>query len=100
MALIGNIGPYDKNVEDFKSYSERVTLFMTANDVKEEKQVAVFLSVLGAQTYKLLKSLLTPESPEKKSVDELIKVLETHFFTQTPGHRREVSFLEKRSIRR
>ena len=83
MALIGNVGPYDKNVEDFKSYSERVTLFMTANDVKEEKQVAVFLSVLGAQTYKLLKSLLTPESLEKKSVDELIKVLETHF---SPKH--------------
>ena len=58
MALIGNIGPYDKNVEDFKSYSERVTLFMTANDVKEEKQVAVFLSVLGAQTLQTNKELV------------------------------------------
>ena len=67
MALIGNIGtPYDKKMEDFKSYSEKVTLFMTANDVKEEKQVGAFLSVLGAQSYKLLKSLLTPESLEKK----------------------------------
>ena len=51
---------------------QRVKLYFTANGVDEDKQVASFLTVCGSTTYALLKSLLTPEKPQNKSLDVLI----------------------------
>ena len=60
-----------ENVKDY--------IFMEANSIADEKKVAVFLSIIGTNSFKLLKSLLTPVAPEKKTLAELIQVLQTHF---------------------
>ena len=39
----------------FLSYLERVELFFDANDIVDEKKVAVFFSVVGSKTYSLLR---------------------------------------------
>ncbi|KAJ8021906.1 hypothetical protein HOLleu_39239 [Holothuria leucospilota] len=78
MALIGKIGEFDSSCEDFDSYSERLSQFFIANDVANEKKVSVFLSVVGAKTYGLLKSLLTPDKPSDKTYNELIQTLKGH----------------------
>ena len=44
-----------------------------------DKQVGVFLSVIGANTYGLLWDLLVPAKPVSKSIKELTKVLESHY---------------------
>ena len=44
-----------------------------------EKKRAVFLSVVGATTYKVLRNLISPELPSDKSYDELVSVLEQHY---------------------
>ena len=55
MSLIGNIGPYEES-EKITTYIDRVKLFFVANDVKKEKQVASFLSIIGPKLYGLLKA--------------------------------------------
>lgn len=53
--------------------------FAQANDVPAEKEVAVFLGVIGATTYGLLRSLLAPDKPGSKQYADLVKVLHDHF---------------------
>ena len=39
----------------------------TANDVADDKKVPILLSIIGAKTYALLRSLFTPTAPKDKS---------------------------------
>ena len=51
-----------------------------ANDVDaENKKTAVFLSVIGAKTYEVLKSLIAPEKPSTKTYLELKDALTKHY---------------------
>lgn len=79
MARIGSISEYKEGKEDFESYLERLEQWMVANEVEDEKKVSVFLSLIGADAYKLLKSLLQPEKPSTKSYDQLTKALSDHY---------------------
>lgn len=45
--------------EPVSAYLERVRFFMMAKKLKEDHQVAVFLSVTGSKTYGLLRILCT-----------------------------------------
>ena len=57
-------------------------LYFLANDVPAEKQVAVFLSAIGATTYTLLCHLLAPAKLQKKSLVELFSALKRHYNPQ------------------
>ena len=57
----GQIQEFQPDVESFSSYVERVQLFFTANDIADDKRVAVLLSVVGSKTYSLLRSWLLLE---------------------------------------
>ena len=51
-----------------------------ANGITEDaKKQAVFLSVIGASTYKLLSSLLAPDKPGEKAYETLVEKLTEHF---------------------
>lgn len=50
MALIGNIGSFDATTDQWLSYKERLEQFFAANEVPQQKHVAVLLSVVGAKT--------------------------------------------------
>lgn len=77
--VFGNLQEYEQENELFSSYLERVQLFFTANDVSNEKKVAVFLSMVGSKTYSLLRNLLAPTLPSEKTFDELVATLKSHF---------------------
>ena len=49
------------------------------NRMPEEKQVPVFLNIIGASTYSLLQSLLAPDNLKDKSITELKTELRTYF---------------------
>lgn len=55
----GQVDEYKESLEDFESYLEILELWMFANDIKDDKNVRVFPSVIGAETYGLLKSYHT-----------------------------------------
>ena len=64
---------------EFSAYLERIELYFEANEIHEEKQVSVFLSLLGAKTYSLLRTLVAPSSPREQSFKDLAKLLKSHF---------------------
>ena len=53
-------------------------LYFQANGIEKGKQVAVFLSAIGAKTYSLLRNLIAPTLPKDKSLAEIVEVLKKH----------------------
>jgi len=61
-------------------YVEQLGHVFVANGITEEaKKRAVFLSVIGASTYKLLSSLIAPDEPGDKEYTFLVDKLSKHF---------------------
>ena len=54
---LGRIDEFDGNKDDWPQYVERLGYFFDANGIADEKKRAVFLSVIGATTYKTLRNL-------------------------------------------
>ena len=79
MTLHGVIGQFDRDADDWDSYCERFDLYSSANDINApEKRRAVFLSVCGASTYELIRSLVAPDKPTDKTLVELTKLVKDH----------------------
>ena len=77
MALLGSVGPFDRDTDDWKSYWGRLQQFFLANEISDKvKQRAVFLSVCGSATYQLIRSLVAPGNPADKELDVLVKLVE------------------------
>ena len=57
----------------------RNVLDIFSSRTEAEKKRAVFLSIIGASTYKLLHNLVSPRKPGEKSFVELTAVLRKHF---------------------
>ena len=79
MALIGNIAEYNEEAESFVDYADRVDAFFSANDIPPQNKVNVFLAIIGAKTYKLLKNLCSPDEPKSKTFADLRKLLCDHY---------------------
>ena len=78
-AVYGHVGPFDENTEEFVDYAGRYEAFMVANEIAEDRQVHVFLAVVGPQAYKLLKNLCDPDNPNGKSYEDLKQILQAHY---------------------
>ena len=78
-AGVGHIEEYRPENEQFSSYLERVEQFFIANDIKNEQKKATFLSLIGSQTYSLLKNLVSPTIPKDKSYSDLVAALKKHY---------------------
>ena len=77
--LIGRIGEYEQGKEEWTQYCERLEYYFAANGVLEEaKKKSIFLTVIGSSSYKLLRSLISPQKPGDKTLEELITVLQRH----------------------
>ena len=74
----GRISEFQPELESIETYEQRVRMFLQANDVTD-KAVPVLLSIIGASNFALLSSLLAPEKPADKTVDELLETLRAHF---------------------
>uniref|UniRef100_A0A8C5PNH2 Uncharacterized protein n=1 Tax=Leptobrachium leishanense TaxID=445787 RepID=A0A8C5PNH2_9ANUR len=79
MALIGTLTEFDGEKTSWSSWAERLEQYFSANTIPPERQVAVFLTAVGANTYDTLRDLLFPEKPASKALQELLKLLEDHF---------------------
>ena len=75
----GQLQEFDVENESITAYLERAELYFQANDVADEKQVAVLLSNIGAKTYGLLRNLVAPKAPEEKTFAEITSLLKSHF---------------------
>jgi len=77
--VYGQLGEFDPGSEEISTYLERMQLYMEANNVADDKKVAVLLTVIGPKNFALLKSLVAPANPRDKTFEELIVQLKTHF---------------------
>ena len=79
MAKHGSIGEFDSDRETWKSYTERLTQYFTANDVESaDKKRAILLSVCGPTTYQLIRNILAPVKPTERTFAQLVELVEHH----------------------
>ena len=80
MATHGNIEAFDRSMDDWTAYCERLEQYFAANDVADaDKKHAILLSYCGAPTYRLIRTLLAPVKPTTKSFAELTKLVADHY---------------------
>ena len=58
--VLGRIDEFDPQREEIAIYLERLLLYLIANEVAEDQQVAVLLVVVGSKVYDTLRSLVAP----------------------------------------
>lgn len=73
------IEPFEPTQETFARYIQRIQIHFQAADVPDAKQKLVFLHSLSRKHYTLLANLVSPQTPDENSQDELIKALSNHF---------------------
>ena len=79
-AKYGSIGEFDSTQEDWKTYVERVNLYLTANNVTDRaKKRAVLLSVCGAKTYHTICDLIAPSKPTGISYEDIVTRVQEHY---------------------
>ncbi|KAJ8883613.1 hypothetical protein PR048_015457 [Dryococelus australis] len=77
--LIGVIDEFELQKKDFLSYLDCIEQFLKLNAISEDKKVPLFLTVVGAVIYGILKSPLVPDLPSEKLYAELVSALRMHF---------------------
>ena len=80
MALLGKIDSFNHNSDDICGYIGRTDQCIFANDIdeakkKEKKKHAIFLKIIGSDTYSFLRNFLAPVSLSTETVDGLFEIL-------------------------
>lgn len=82
--MVGAVAPFDSDSQMWEEHCEVLDHLFVANDIKEaERKRAVLLSSVGAQTYALMRNLLSPNKPGDRTYEELVKLLKDHFQPKT-----------------
>lgn len=79
MSTIGRMGKLNPHEEEIESYVMRLKHYFKANNVKEENQVSMLITVIGPKTLDVLSDLVSPDSEDSKEYKNIIEVLEGHF---------------------
>ncbi|XP_023809022.1 uncharacterized protein K02A2.6-like [Oryzias latipes] len=79
-ATVGSLIQFDSKEQSWEEYCEIMDHFFIANGIDDaDKKRAVLLSSVGAQTYALMRNLLSPVKPGERSYQELVSLLKDHF---------------------
>lgn len=57
VGMIGRINSFDNNIKSWELFFQRFEQYSSVNRISVDNQVACLLSVMGAKTYGLLRSL-------------------------------------------
>ena len=80
MATIGTLVAFDEKSQTWEDYCEILEQFFAANGIDDgDRQRAILISVVGPATYRLMKSLISPEKPKDKTYQQLVLLLKNHF---------------------
>lgn len=77
-SFIGTIEQFTPG-DNFSEYVERMEYLFTINDVPEAKQVPLFLTMVGPDSYKKIKDIVAPQNPKDKKFAELIEKIKDDF---------------------
>ena len=76
--MLGFMDAYDTDTDDWSTYVERLDLFFLANKIKDNKKVAVLLTVLGTKAYGLLLMIIASSKPTKKTYKQLVDAIKSY----------------------
>ena len=77
---LGRLEVFDSTEDNWEEYIERLVQFFVANEITDDvKKRAILLSNVGARTYGIVRSLLSPVKPDEVSYDRIVNVLRDHF---------------------
>ncbi|CAH0716736.1 unnamed protein product, partial [Brenthis ino] len=79
---IGKLEPFDLNSKQWPAYIRRVKQYIILNEIKDELQVPLLITVVGETTYSLMCDLCSPTHPESRSFDDLVKLVSDHLEPQ------------------
>ena len=81
---VGKIDPFNPtNGEVWTHYVKRLEYYFLANGITAaDKKRAILISVMGSDAYRLLRSLISPSKPSKKSFAQIMEVLKDHYNPQ------------------
>lgn len=94
--MIGSIPEFNGSVDDWNVYQERLEQFFEVNDIAAQKQVALLISVIGADSYKTLRDLCHPVLPKNKTFEELCNLLRKQYSPQVAVFRERTNFYNAR----
>jgi hypothetical protein len=68
------------NVKDgnWQSYCDRLDMYFTVNNVKEELKLPTLIAFMGEEAYELLVNLASPRKPAELTLEEVKKVMLSH----------------------
>ena len=78
MIDIGKKENFYETQEKWEIYVQRVEQFFLANNIEENPQVPTLLGWIGSKRYTLLRDLLSPDNPAKKSFQKIVTTLQQH----------------------
>lgn len=80
MATHGTVSAYVPGKEDWTNYIERLDHYFVANDVTTApKKRAILLSACGSSTYKLIRSLVSPDELKTTNYATLVKLVKEYY---------------------
>lgn len=97
----GNIGQLKEYIitEPWDIYFEKLDQYLIANYVAEDRKVAVLLTTIGDQAYKILRDLCSPLLPKEKTYKELCDILSKQFSPRTSTYRKRIEFYNTKQIK-
>uniref|UniRef100_D1FPZ6 Putative gag/capsid-like protein n=1 Tax=Simulium nigrimanum TaxID=683695 RepID=D1FPZ6_SIMNI len=93
---IGQLPEFHGEGDDWNVYVERLDQFFEVNDVPETKRTALLISVIGSQSYKVLRDLCHPTLPKNKPFEELCELLGKQYSPQIAIFRERALFYNAR----
>ncbi|XP_063933135.1 uncharacterized protein K02A2.6-like isoform X2 [Zophobas morio] len=100
--MIGSIQNFNPRVDSWILYQEQLEQYFEINDIKDteasKKRVAALISLIGQDTYKILRDLCTPKAPKDKTYEELCNHLKKHFSPTTCVFRERLEFYDAKQL--
>ena len=80
MATARCFGAYNASAEAWENYEIRLTAWLELQDItQDDKKRAALISEIGPDTFAVLKDLAFPEEVSRKTFNQLLELLRSHF---------------------
>ena len=93
-AALGVINTFNLNSADFREYYERLEQYFVAdNIINGPKKTAIFITVIGDETYSLLRSRIAPAKPNTRNAIQLAQTLIEHLKPKPHNSRKDTNLM-------
>lgn len=75
---IGKVEGFQVGTQNWDTYVRRIKQFIMLNDIEENLHVATLVTLVGSECYDLMCDLCSPDQPEDKAFDVLVKLVKDH----------------------